>query len=159
MRFLGVVRTISAAARERNEIGQGGDVVWSLDEWRRFCDAGSAYVATGGLYSRGLGLQIKRIETMLGDGKDAGFVHRTEYWFARRAASDGEAERESKRQEEVRAQRRERESRISEEMDREMVRLEARERARAVFNARPEESRGNRRRRTAAEEPHELEFR
>lgn len=134
-RFLETLREIGQSARKRSELGEGGDPVWSVEEWRAFCDAGQDYAETGGAFADGIFKTVRNVRTMLDDGKDARFIHRVFYWRGRKAEEDGRAEADARRQKEISEGHRDRERQIDAEKGRELIRLEARARAKVEFDA------------------------
>jgi hypothetical protein len=148
--FFRVVREVSAAARARGEIGEGDAPVWSLEEWQRFVDAARAERHLGAL-GTAIFRTVTNVQQMVRDGRDARFIHAALYWRSRKDDSEHEKKLALERAEEARKAARDRALAVAAQKEIELVRLEARERAKAEVESRRES--GSQRRRRGADEP------
>jgi hypothetical protein len=100
--FYAGVAKLAARARERGDLGQDGNPIWDLSEWKAFCRGVRSYSHTRSL---GLGMAAYKtaveVEAMLADGFSAGDIHSVLMAVGTEAQIKANAQRESSRRDPV----------------------------------------------------------
>lgn len=143
--FFAELREITTSAANRRDIGEGDTPIWSLDEWRRFIAAARATIHMP-LMGNAIYKTVVNVERMLEDGKDARFIHRTLYYKAKHDESEQIRKAADERREDAQKKATTRSQAVDAQVEIERIRIEARERAKAEFDARREDGQRPRRR-------------
>lgn len=100
--FYAGVSRLAARARERGDLGQDGNPIWSVNEWKAFCRGVRSYSHTRSL---GLGMAAYKtaveVEAMIADGFSAGDIHSVLMAVGTEAQIKANAQRESSRRDPV----------------------------------------------------------
>jgi len=100
--FWAGVSRIAARARARGDLGQDGNPIWSINEWKAFCRGCRAYTHLPMMnLQAAVANTVHEVEAMIADGFSAGEIHGILAYAGTEAQIKANAQRESSRRDPV----------------------------------------------------------